>query len=310
MSKQLNLFGSAEQSARPKSEQRARSTGIEWTEHTWNPFVGCSILSSGCKNCYAMALAERLAAMGQKKYEGLTKRASNGKVVWTGKIALSGKATFEKPLQMSKPSIFFVNSMSDFFHSDAPFDFQLKAWQLMEKANWHQYQVLTKRPENIQAFLNKLGRKVPDHIWLGATVESGSVAKRIDIVRALDCKIRFLSIEPLIAPLGPVSLKGIQWIISGGESGAGARPMQLDWMREVRDIALRDKVPHFFKQWGIAQNNPIYLEAPEGISGSAWVKKMDAIGKGGSLLDGKHYKQMPFGFKVADFEEMQDDSWA
>lgn len=287
---------------------RQRTTGIEWTDHTWNPFIGCSIKSAGCHNCYAMALAERLEGMGQGAYRGLTKNV-RGKTIWTGAIRRNTDTAFYKPNKIAAPSIIFVNSMSDFFHSDAPNELQIAAWNVMVAVPRHQYQVLTKRPENIAPFLKRnLIDRVPPHIWLGTTVESESVADRIEILRKVPAPMRFLSVEPLIAPLGRQNLHGIHWVITGGESGPGARPMQVEWMREVRDLCLFYHVRHFFKQWGKPENNPLWLDAPPTASPSAFVKARDPVGKGGSLLDGMYWKQMPEGHKVLPYAEgLQED---
>lgn len=285
------------------AEKQRRQTGIEWTTATWNPFVGCSIKSEGCHNCYAMSLAYRLEAMGQKSYEG-TAKIVNGKKVWTGKINRSSQSVWVKPARVKEPSIFFVNSMSDFFHKDAPYEWQLEAMNIMKSLNRHQFQVLTKRPELILAFLEKSKWDAfPNNVWIGATVENERAKDRIELIKNIPAKIKFLSIEPLIGSIGKVSFKGIDWVITGGESGPGARSMDANWIREVRDQCLNDKVPHFFKQYGIPENNPLFAEAPIGISGAAWVYKNDPQGKGGSMIDGKYFKEMPEGFEVPEYEE-------
>lgn len=279
-----------------------RSTGIEWTEHTWNPFVGCTIHTAGCTNCYAMRTALRLQEFGQPSYQGVVKVA-NGKAVWTGKMNRASDAQMRKPLKIKKPSLIFVNSMSDFFHEDAQDDWRLEALHVMFKTP-HQYQVLTKRPENIAPFLdrvNQVGRamagpgadRFPDNVWIGATVEREDFVHRIATLRAVPARIRFLSIEPLIGPIGPMDLTGIHWVILGGESGPGARPMDSDWCRSVRDQCQAQGVPLFFKQWGKASNNPKFYSPPPGMSGAAWVGKSDPNGKGGSLLDGREWKEYP-----------------
>ena len=288
---------------------RQRTTGIEWTDHTWNPFIGCSIKSAGCRNCYAMALAQRLEGMGQAAYKGLTKEVK-GKVVWTGELRRNTDQAMRKPMRLRAPSIIFVNSMSDFFHSNAPIAAQREAWEVMLATPRHQYQVLTKRPENILPWLKAEGiRKVPAHIWIGTTVEGGEVIDRIAVLKKVPAEIRFLSVEPLISRLGNADIRNIQWVITGGESGPGARPMQADWMREVRDLCLKYRVPHFFKQWGKAENNPLWQEAEGfGFEPGAYVRKLDPVGKGGSLLDRVHWKEMPRGHSVLPYAEgLQED---
>lgn len=291
----------------PAGGSGRRTTGIEWTDHTWNPFVGCSVISAGCTNCYAMALADRLAGMGNPTYAGLTKRV-HGKVYWTGEVRPNTVAAFRKPVGVPRPSIFFVNSMSDFFHANASDRMRLAALEIMRDTPRHQYQVLTKRPEAIAPFFDRTGFPYLENLWLGATVESANVRDRIDHVRRLPAAVRFLSVEPLIADPGDLELEGIDWVITGGESGPGARPMAADWMRRVRDSCLAAGTSHFFKQWGRWENNPIRFTTPPGVTPSTWVAKRDPVGKGGSLLDGEPWKEMPFGFGVAPYEkELQGD---
>jgi protein gp37 len=249
-----------------------------------------------------MALAYRLSEMGNKTYDGLTKKTASGKTIWSGKIRMNSESVLKKPMRTREPSIFFVNSMSDFFHANATDKMRLAALDVM-RSTIHQYQILTKRPDAVNGFFERNKIRCPDNVWLGATVEDNRVSERLKYVKKYPSKIRFISIEPLTAPMGPQSYKGISWVITGGESGANSRPCNADWLRQIRDDLKRDGVPHFFKQWGMPKNNPLYLEAPNGISGVAWVEKKDPIGKGGSLLDGKHFKEMPLGFKVADFRK-------
>lgn len=282
---------------------RKRTTGIEWTEHTWNPFVGCTVKSAGCFNCYAMSLANRLAKMGQKNYEGLT-AIRRGKVYWTGELARGSDSAWNKPRKIKNPSIIFVNSMSDFWHEKAPDDWRHEALALMADTP-HQYQVLTKRPEELLLFIKRQppGFAFPDNVWLGATVEDSKTVFRIDLLRDVPAKIKFLSVEPLIAATGKLNLAGIDWVITGGESGHGARPMEVDWLRSVRNDCLAQGVPHFFKQFGQPRNNPLWDEAVKnGLSPSAYVEQHDPIGKGGSMLDEVYYKEMPGEFKVAEVD--------
>jgi protein gp37 len=268
-----------------------RSTGIEWTEHTWNPFVGCTIHTAGCTNCYAMRAAHRLQEIGVASYADVTKRVS-GHAVWTGRVNRATDAAFTKPFKIKKPSLIFVNSMSDFFHDGARDRWRLDALDVMRRTA-HQYQVLTKRPEAIAPFLERTAALIPPNVWVGATVERGDCVHRIDTLRRVPAAIRFLSVEPLIAPIGPMDLTGIHWVILGGESGPGARPMEASWARDVRDQCRAQRVPFFFKQWGKASNNPISSAAPRGSTPSMWVERRDPVGKGGSLLDGVTWKDYP-----------------
>lgn len=267
------------------------TTGIEWTDHTWNPFVGCSILSAGCTNCYAMRQAHKLESFGVPQYQGVT-RIANGNPVWTGKLHLSSDAAIRKPLGIKRPSFIFVNSMSDFFHDAAADSWREKAIMIMQQTPRHEYQVLTKRPENIMPFLERRGSPFPRNMWVGATVERANVARRIDLIRAIKASIKFLSIEPLIGQLGPVDFSGIDWIIIGGESGPGARPMKYEWVTECIEQANRDRVPIFFKQWGRSENNPLWHTSKNG-NPTRWVSMHDPVGKGGSKVNGTEYKHFP-----------------
>jgi protein gp37 len=272
-------------------------TKIEWTNFSWNPFVGCSIHTAGCTNCYAMRTAKRLQEFGMASYRGVAKLA-NGKAVWTGVINRASDEQMRKPFKIKTPSRIFVNSMSDFFHEGAQDDWRLEALQVMHRTP-HQYQVLTKRPEAIARFIERLNStdvnftEFPPNVWIGATVERADCVHRIDTLRQVPARIRFLSIEPLIGPIGRMNLKGIHWVILGGESGPDARPMAPAWAREVRDQCQAQRVPLFFKQWGQPANNPLYAQAPRGTSGSAFVALHDPEGKGGSLLDGLAFKAYP-----------------
>lgn len=280
------------------TEKANRSTGIEWTEHTWNPFVGCTIHTAGCTNCYAMRAALRLQEFGMESYRGVAKQA-NGVPVWTGRINRSSDAQMRKPFKIKTPSLIFVNSMSDFFHEAADDAWRLEALQVMHKTP-HQYQVLTKRPENIAPFLARINdseffrfEAFPRNVWIGATVERADCVHRIETLRRVPAMIRFLSIEPLIGPIGRMDLTGIHWVILGGESGPGARPMDPAWARHVRDHCVDQKVPLFFKQWGINANNPLRWNMPKNTTLAQWIAKRDPNGKGGSLLDGREWKDYP-----------------
>lgn len=213
----------------------ATDSKIEWTDATWNPVTGCHKVSPGCKLCYAERLTRRLKATGMVKYR-------NGFDVTTH------PDTLEIPLRWRKPRTIFVNSMSDLFHSQIPDQFIRDVFAVMEQAHWHRYQVLTKRPERVAA-LNPL-LPWPAQIWLGVSVESARYTHRIDLLRQTGAAVKFLSLEPLLAPLPSLNLDGIDWVIVGGESGPGARPMQADWARDIRDQCAAAGVPFHFKQWG------------------------------------------------------------
>jgi protein gp37 len=270
-----------------------QSTGIEWTQHTWNPMVGCTIHTPGCTNCYAMRQAARIEEMGHSPaYDGTT-RIANGNAVWTGKISRASDVQMRKPLKIREPSRIFVNSMSDFFHEGAQDVWRLEALGIMRATPRHSYQILTKRPEEIGPFIERTGVRFTENIWLGVTIERGDFAHRVGTLAAIDAAVRFISFEPLIGPLGSISLKGMHWAIIGGESGPHSRPMQPDWAREARDLCLAQNVAIFFKQWGIASNNPLFWTAPTGWTGARWVAHMDPTGKGGSILDGRPWKEYP-----------------
>jgi protein gp37 len=221
---------------------------IEWTDATWNPVSGCAMVSPGCTNCYAMRMAARLQAMGHPSYAGST-RKSGGRPVWTGRIQLNEEA-LAIPLSWRKPRKIFVNSMSDLFQDGVPSQFIERVWDTMERASWHTYQVLTKRPENMLKVLEALGRAPQSNIWLGTSVESRRYKARIDQLRMVPAQVRFISFEPLLGSIGRVSLAGIHWAIVGGESGPGARPMNAAWVEEIRRQCGDRGVKFFFKQWG------------------------------------------------------------
>lgn len=215
------------------------NSAIEWTDATWNPVTGCTKISRGCDHCYAERFSERFRGVKGHPFEqGFDLR------LWPERL--------EQPLQWKRPRRIFVNSMSDLFHKDVPREFVGRVFDTMERADWHTYQVLTKRSSLLREFVNdRYGSdECPPHIWLGVSVEDRLATSRIDHLREAKASVRFLSIEPLIGPIGKVSLKGIHWVILGGESGPGFRPMKLEWAREVRDQCLSVGVPFFFKQWG------------------------------------------------------------
>lgn len=222
-------------------------TQIEWTDSTWNPVAGCSIVTSGCTHCYAMEMAKRLEAMGMEKYAGLTRR-SGKRAVWTG-VVREDRASLEIPYRWRKPRKIFVNSMSDLFHEQVREAFILEVWRVMKETPRHNYQILTKRPERMAKFVSSLGEVLPN-VWLGTSVEDAHVAERIAHLRGAPAAIRFISFEPLIGPVGPVDLNGIDWAIVGGESGKGARPIREEWVDEIHDQCLAVDAAFFFKQWG------------------------------------------------------------
>lgn len=213
----------------------AGKSKIEWTESTWNPVTGCTKVSAGCANCYASNLAKRLKAMGNSRY-------INGFDVTLHEDLI------ELPFSWKKPRRIFVNSMSDLFHELVPYEFIKKVFTVMNKTPWHSYQILTKRSEILKQLSSRL--EWADNIWQGVTVENNSVRNRIDDLRKVPAAVRFLSLEPLIGSIPSLNLDGIHWVIVGGESGPGARPMKIEWVREIRDECEKQKVPFFFKQWG------------------------------------------------------------
>lgn len=220
------------------------ATGIEWTKRTWNPIVGCTVLTAGCTNCYAMKQAgTRLNKTA--KYEGLTKSSKAGPV-WNGNVRLWERAL--KDVNTQQPTIWFVNSMGDLFHEHIPFADIQRVWGCMTANPQHQFQILTKRADRLAGLASQL--PWPDHIWMGVSVENDRVLDRIDHLRTVPAHIRFLSLEPLLSPLSNLNLADIHWVIVGGESGKGHRPIEADWVRDIRDQCQARSIPFFFKQWG------------------------------------------------------------
>lgn len=213
----------------------AQHSSIEWTEATWNPVTGCQKISPGCKHCYAERMAYRLQAMGSHNYR-------NGFEVTLQRQML------DAPLRWRRPQRIFVNSMSDLFHKDVPLPYIQKVFSVMRAANQHVYQILTKRSDRLLELDPHL--EWAPHIWMGVSVESEKYTFRIDDLRKARAHVKFLSIEPLLGPIPQINLKGMHWVIVGGESGPGARPMERDWVRDIRNQCLHGKVPFFFKQWG------------------------------------------------------------
>lgn len=217
----------------------AQNSPIEWTNATWNPVTGCTKLSAGCDNCYAERFSERFRGVKDHPFEegfDLTLRPNR----------------LETPLSWKKSRMVFVNSMSDLFHKKIPKSFIESVFDTMERADWHVFQVLTKRSSLMRNFVNRryASRPVPEHIWLGTSVEDHTKRSRIRHLQNTNASVRFLSIEPLIGAPGEMDLTGIEWVIVGGESGPNARPMQLEWARSMRDQCIAQSVPFFFKQWG------------------------------------------------------------
>ncbi|HXJ21098.1 MAG TPA: phage Gp37/Gp68 family protein [Polyangia bacterium] len=213
----------------------ALGSGIEWTESTWNPVTGCDKLSPGCKYCYAERMAERLQAMGQRNYKDGFRLTLQPKML-------------DLPLQWKKPQTIFVNSMSDLFHKDVPLDYIQRVFEVMRRAEWHRFQVLTKRADR----LAELSRAIewPENVWMGVSVENADYVDRIDDLRTTGAAVKFVSLEPLLGPLPHLKLKSIDWVIVGGESGHRARPMDPAWVTNIRDQCAREGVAFFFKQWG------------------------------------------------------------
>ncbi len=228
---------------------------IEWTESTWNPVTGCTKVSPGCAHCYAERMARRLHAMGQPNYR-------NGFRVTIHEHAL------ELPLGWKKPQTIFVNSMSDLFHEDVPLDFIQQVFDVMGRADWHLFQILTKRSARLAEFARQL--HWPENVWMGVTVENDDYLGRIDNLRPVPAAVRFLSLEPLLGPMPGLDLTGIDWVIVGGESGPGARPLAEAWALNLRHQCRSAGVPFFFKQWGGVQKK-----------------------KAGRLLDGRTWDEMP-----------------
>jgi len=213
----------------------ALKSSIEWTESTWNPITGCNKISPGCKFCYAERMAKRLKAMGSENYK-------NGFKLTLQEHALT------LPLTWKKPQTIFVNSMSDLFHKDVPISFVKKTFDVMNKADWHRFQVLTKRSDTLLKLNSELNWT--ENIWMGVSVENQDYTFRVDDLRKTNAHIKFLSIEPLIGRINDLDLTNIDWVIVGGESGPGARPIEEEWVVRIKDICKEAKVPFFFKQWG------------------------------------------------------------
>ncbi|MHB1104111.1 MAG: DUF5131 family protein [Devosia sp.] len=241
-------------------QRMAGTTAIEWADATWNPVTGCTKISPGCDHCYAERFSERFRDVPGHPFE-------------RGFDLMLRPERVLQPLGWKAPKMVFVNSMSDLFHKEVPFRFVDKVFDTMERADWHVFQILTKRSSRMRDYVNRryADGVAPTHIWLGTSVEDGSRRSRVRHLQQMNATIRFLSVEPLIGPLGRVDLRGIAWVIVGGESGPGARPMDPEWVREIRDQCTEAGIAFFFKQWG-------------GIRPKS----------GGRELDGREWSQLPF----------------
>ena len=226
----------------------AGQSDIEWTDATWNPVSGCLMISPGCTNCYAMRMASRLQAMEHPSYLGVI-RKSGKKSVWTGKLHFN-KAALEIPLRWRSPRRIFVNSMSDLFQDGVPGEFIREVWDVMERADWHSFQILTKRPDIMRDVLKQAKLPRLPNVWLGTSVESADYVDRIKVLRSIPAQVRFVSFEPLLGAVGTPNLSKIHWAIVGGESGPGARTMNPEWVTAIQENCKNYKTAFFFKQWG------------------------------------------------------------
>ncbi len=240
-------------------------TGIEWTDATWNPMTGCTKLSAGCDNCYAQVVAQTKTREVYLRRLPIRDTAAGRADPFAPRF---WPERLEQPLRWREPRRVFVNSMSDVFHAHFSLDTVRRIFAVMAEAHWHQFQVLTKRPERALRFADRL--PWPDNVWMGTSVESLDVAHRVDALRQIPAKVRFLSAEPLLGPLDSLDLTGVQWVIGGGESGVGARPCASEWARGLRDLCQRKGVAFFWKQWGGRTSK-----------------------SGGRLLDGREWSEYP-----------------
>lgn len=250
----------------------SESSKIEWTDATWNPVTGCTQISPGCENCYALTFAERFRGVRGHPYEQ----------------GFDLKLHFDRldlPLRWEKPMRIFVNSMSDLYHEKVPYEFIEKVFATMGRSPRHVFQVLTKRAKRLLDVSESL--EWTPNIWQGVSVESSAYRWRIDALRKVPAKVRFLSLEPLIGPVGELDLRGIHWVIAGGESGPKARPMRLEWATDIRDQCRKAGVPFFFKQFGTLASNP--------DSHDPTAKENGGTSKGGAALQGRLWRQLPLG---------------
>lgn len=257
---------------------------IEWTQATWNPTIGCSKISEGCKNCYAIRMAWRHShnPMQMQNYDGTVEKQGTS-LNWTGAIHENTKA-LSIPKRRKTPTTFFVDSMSDLFHEGVSLEYIKWVFEIMNKINRHTYQVLTKRPENVLRYNDEL--LWTPNIWMGVSVENEKAVGRIDLLRNTGAQVKFLSVEPLLGPIPNMNLEGIDWVIVGGESGPGAREIKPEWVLDIKDQCKSAGVAFFFKQWGMKKFNPD--PADPTIN-----KGHENHAKGGCLLDGQIYHEMP-----------------
>ncbi len=248
-------------------------SSIEWTQMTWNPTTGCNKISAGCKFCYALTMSKRLKAMGLEKYKNgfkLTVHPDSLNIPYTWKT----------------PKVVFVNSMSDLFHKDIPLSYLKKVFKVMNENPQHTFQVLTKRSDILEEYDSRNELNWTPNIWMGVSVEDDRVINRIDHLRKIKAKIKFLSLEPLIGPLADLNLKHIDWVIVGGESGFKARPIKEEWIIDMKDQCKEQKVPFFFKQWGKPEFNINQMDPTIN-------SKHKNHAKGGCLLEGRMYRELP-----------------
>jgi protein gp37 len=237
-------------------------SSIEWTDSTWNPVAGCTIITPGCTNCYAMRMAARLDAIGMEKYKGLTRKSGN-RHVWTGRVRVDEDALWS-PFSWRKPRMVFVNSMSDLFHEKVPAEFVARVWDVMARVPQHTFQILTKRPERMLEVTVDLPRL--SNVWLGASIESADYLRRLDVLRQVRAAVRFVSFEPLLGSVADADLRDIHWAIVGGESGPRARPMRREWVTEIKRLCRSAGTAFFFKQWG----GPVKALTGRKLNGRTW----------------------------------------
>jgi protein gp37 len=269
---------------------------IEWTEQTWNPFVGCTKISAGCENCYAIRQAARIERMGiAPHYDGVTTKTGLGRENWSGKISLASERILALPERLKSGSMVFVNSMSDFFHPVAEDAMRDRALGAIASRPDVKFQILTKRPEQIAPYLARTAQTMPPNVWLGATVECAATLHRVQTLASIAASVRFLSIEPMLDDVaaGGLDTAQIDWVIAGGESGPSARPMSADWVRALRDACSSSSAPFFFKQWGKYSNNPLVRDEAGRMRPVSVLRNIDPHGKGGALLDGRLIRELP-----------------
>ena len=277
----------------------ANESSIEWTEATWNPTTGCTKISNGCKNCYAATLSKRLKAMKIKKYKNNFKFTQHDNEI-------------DLPLKWKKPRKIFVNSMSDLFHEDATMEFVAKCFDTMTRANWHVYQVLTKRPQKMaefsELFYSYFRFQIPNNIWMGTSVEDNQTTWRIKELRKVKCYTRFISFEPLLEEINKVNLSGIDWVIIGGESGHHHRSVEKEWVQGLIEQCKKQNVKVFFKQWGGLRpksggrtiNGKTYSEYPKTkqIINKEQSLKINAVRNGSAKFKKNEFKKLVRQFSV------------